>query len=180
MPYYAGIGSRSTPSAILSVMEEIAKKLAARGFVLRSGGAVGADEAFERGVDSWYTFMQASQGPVPKEIFYARDVDQYQNAGLQAMAMAEKYHGAWDRLNPFVRKLHARNVFQIMGRDLNTPVKFVVCWTRDGAWHHKHRTIATGGTGTAISVASMNNIPVFNLAQPEHLKRIMSGLEITH
>ena len=49
MPYYAGIGSRSTPSSILSIMTILGKTLAQNGYILRSGGAEGADKAFEIG-----------------------------------------------------------------------------------------------------------------------------------
>jgi len=49
-PYYAGIGSRKTPPDILALMEACAYKLARYGWNLRSGGAPGADQAFERGV----------------------------------------------------------------------------------------------------------------------------------
>ena len=46
---YAGIGSRETPPDICKIMTEIAKRLAHLGLTLHSGGAEGADSAFERG-----------------------------------------------------------------------------------------------------------------------------------
>ncbi len=46
---YAGIGSRQTPSEMLSLMESLAGRLAADGWVLRSGASPGADQAFFRG-----------------------------------------------------------------------------------------------------------------------------------
>ncbi len=49
---YAGIGSRDTPASILDLMTRIARRLSARepwGYTLLSGGAAGADSAFERG-----------------------------------------------------------------------------------------------------------------------------------
>ena len=49
MKFYAGIGSRKTPPSILRIMEHWADTLARDGWVLRSGGAPGADSAFERG-----------------------------------------------------------------------------------------------------------------------------------
>lgn len=48
--YYAGIGSRETPPYVQKLMTEIAAVLEQRNFVLRSGGANGADKAFENGV----------------------------------------------------------------------------------------------------------------------------------
>jgi predicted Rossmann fold nucleotide-binding protein DprA/Smf involved in DNA uptake len=47
---YAGIGSRRTPSEILELMKEIGSKLEIEGWLLRSGGAPGADQAFEAGI----------------------------------------------------------------------------------------------------------------------------------
>lgn len=47
--FYAGIGSRETPPAILETMRAAARRLRDLGFVLRSGGAAGADTAFAEG-----------------------------------------------------------------------------------------------------------------------------------
>jgi len=50
--FYAGIGARATPPEILSLMTRAAFALTKRGYVLRSGHAIGADSAFERGARS--------------------------------------------------------------------------------------------------------------------------------
>lgn len=41
--HYTMIGSRSTPEDIMKLMERLAYKLASQGWVVRSGGADGAD-----------------------------------------------------------------------------------------------------------------------------------------
>lgn len=64
MPYFAGIGSRQTPQEILSLMRKTGASLTEKGLILRSGGATGADSAFEAGCDSIHA---------KKEIFYAKD-----------------------------------------------------------------------------------------------------------
>lgn len=46
---YTGIGSRKTPDSTLKEFESIGRELASRGYLLRSGGAPGADYAFEKG-----------------------------------------------------------------------------------------------------------------------------------
>lgn len=48
--YYSGVDSRKTPPNILDLMTKVAQKLAGQGWVLPSGGADGADSAFETGV----------------------------------------------------------------------------------------------------------------------------------
>ncbi len=47
--FYAGIGARAPPPEVLSLMTRAAFALTKRGYVLRSGHAIGADNAFERG-----------------------------------------------------------------------------------------------------------------------------------
>ena len=145
MMKYAGIGARNKPVEVLNTMTNIATWLAKRNYTLRSGGAKGADLAFEKGADN-------------KEIFYANDADN------TSMIVAQNYHPAWHSCSPYVKKLHARNAFQILGKPVFLdPVDFVICWTPDGCETHATRTRETGGTGTAISIASDNDIRVYNL-----------------
>ena len=46
---YAGIESRNTPDHIVVVIESLGRELAEAGWTLRSTGAAGAENAFERG-----------------------------------------------------------------------------------------------------------------------------------
>lgn len=153
--FYTGVGSRTTPSYILSLMTKIAQRLSLEGWMLRSGGAVGADKAFEAG---------AGTGKV--NVFYASD------ATAEAMAIAARFHPAWHRCSDYAKKLHGRNTFQVLGINLDTPSSFLICWTPDGCVSHETRSIQTGGTGTAISIASAYGIPVFNLARADHRARL--------
>ena len=52
MTLYAGVGARKTPADVLGWMERIAAGMATQGWTLRSGGARGADSAFERGCNT--------------------------------------------------------------------------------------------------------------------------------
>ena len=150
MKTYAGIGSRNTPSQILRTMEQFARDAA--GWTLRSGAAYGADSAFERGAELTEIWLpwRGYNSHVSQSIVTPA-----------AIAMAAKFHPAWDRCSQGVRKLHGRNMHIILGDDLQTPVNFVVCWTVDGA--------ITGGTGVALRCAIQHSIPIFNLALPGHL-----------
>ncbi|MFN9909899.1 MAG: hypothetical protein ACK56F_27905, partial [bacterium] len=47
---YAGIGARATPPEVLELMTRLANQMEGEGWRLRSGGARGADAAFEAGV----------------------------------------------------------------------------------------------------------------------------------
>lgn len=145
---YTGIGSRKTPQDIIFQMEDLAKHLCSCGWVLRSGGAKGADAAFERGSDAACR---------KKEIFLPTDI-----IPDEAFDIASQYHPTWGGLPAYVKKLHARNVQQVLGENLDLASKFVICWTPDGA--EKETTKETGGTGQAIRIANAYNVPVYNLA----------------
>ncbi len=161
--YYTGVGARKTPLDILNLMTQIAFKLHKLGYWLRSGGADGADTAFERGALH------------NKRIFYANDTTK------EAMDIAAYFHPAWGRCSIFAKKLHGRNAFQVLGRDLNKPSQLLICWTPDGCITHTGppgigRSSNTGGTGTAISIASHYGVPVHNLARLDCLEQWIKWL----
>ena len=160
--YYTGVGSRKTPPDILSLMTRIAKYLHSLGYILRSGAADGADKAFEEGAGN------------RKEIFlpwkgFNGSTSELYNIPVDAFVIAKSVHPNWERCDEAVRKLHARNVLQVYGRNLNSCSQFLVCWTRNAK--------LVGGTATAINLAEQNNIPVFNLAREDHKTRILQRID---
>jgi len=150
MKYYTGVGSRSAPRDILDLMTNIASRLSQAGLTLRSGGAAGADKAFERGAAG------------------VADIYRANHATWEAMEIAKKYHPRWQACSSYARKLHARNVFQVLGREMNEPSEFMICWTPYGCISHTDRSRFTGGTGTAISIAEAYGVPIFNLQRKAH------------
>lgn len=161
--FYAGIGSRQTPDSILRYMHRAAVSLAKRGFILRSGAANGADAAFEAG---------CLDGGGKSEIWLPwKGFNEHSDTGFYPTEghsdVAAGLHPAWNTLTRGPRALHSRNVGQVLGSDLASPVSFILCYTPDGATNEQERTRNTGGTGTAIVLASRHCIPVFNLANPD-------------
>lgn len=158
--YYAGIGSRSTPEGVLRMMVKVGEAYSRAGWILRSGGASGADSAFEDGAGDEAEIYKASIKKRVSPVIWSK-----------AVKIAGRFHPVWAQLPDYAKDLHARNVFQVLGKDLETPSLVVICWTPDGCLDHSDRSIETGGTGTAISIASCAGIPILNLARPDHLWR---------
>lgn len=165
---YAGIGSRKTPPPILAFMSLIAGRLAQRGYTLRSGAADGADAAFEMGciavggqTEIWLPW-KGFNGHADTGLF----------PGPAHATVAASVHPAWEHLRRGPRALHARNVGQVLGMDLASPVSFILCYTPDGCESERTRSSVTGGTATAIVLAGRRGIPVFNLAQPDGKERM--------
>lgn len=153
---YTGIGSRETPSDILDLMNRIAVVLNDMGFTLRSGHAPGADQAFENGCAATCGKMEIF---LPWEGFEnaPRNDPRYLTViHPEAEPIAKQFHPAWDRCSQGAKKLHTRNVHQVLGADLSTKSDFIVCWTKDGK--------REGGTGQALRLAEYLHIPIFDLA----------------
>jgi len=154
MTAYAGIGSRQTPTNVLAYMTKTAAALDTCGYVLRSGGANGADTAFEAGAASgrseiFLPWKRFNGNPSPLFL---------ENPHLPmeaAIALAKQFHPAWDKCSPHGRLFHARNGFQILGPQLDDPVGFVICWTPDGK--------NVGGTAQALRITRAHGIPITNL-----------------
>lgn len=149
---YAGIGSRKIEDPILFFnMRNLGEWFAAEHkLILRSGGAEGSDSAFEQGCDD-------AQGI--KEIFlpwkrFNGNTSPYFQISEGALNLASQFHPNWEKLNQATRKLMARNCYQVLGKELNNPVKFICCYCLV-PW--------TGGTSQALRIASHFNIPIFNL-----------------
>lgn len=164
---YSGIGSRETPNKILILMREFGYQMAIRNLILRSGAAKGADTAFELG---------AMDGLGKMEIFLAKKLmfnhpSQLYDIPQAAFDIAREIHPVFNSLKYCQQRLMARNVQQICGAKLNDKSKFVICWTKDWCESHKTYSRSTGGTGLAIALASLLDIPVFNIANPIRLNQ---------
>lgn len=144
--FYAGIGSRSTPPDILVKMTEIATVLSKQ-YILRSGHAQGADQAFGLGATQaeiwlpWKSFNSAQKvSHHTYKVIDPNDKEAYDSL---------KFHPVGHTLGPSICSLMARNFRQIIGRDASNS-EFVICWTSDGK--------DSGGTGQAIRIARHYNI----------------------
>ena len=186
--FYTGVGSRETPEHILNVMMDLGEKLADLGWVLRSGAAQGADQAFEIG---WIRHVARTKDFTKAEIYipwegfekHRRDgcfgcniLPDLDNPELykKAVQIAEETHPAWERCSRGARTLHTRNVYQVLGQTLDKPSRMLMAWaptTKSGT--------PKGGTATAIKLAQLSGVKdVFNLYKIEDYERVMKFLEV--
>jgi hypothetical protein len=144
-------------------MTSIASFMEKQGYILHSGGAEGADNAFELGVHN--TDM--------KKIFlpwkgFNSNISMLYGVSEKAIALAKAFHPSWDTLSYAAKILIARNGYQVLGDSLDTPVDVVICYTPHGK--------AEGGTGQAIRIAQHYKIPIFNLYFKRDIEQIVSWM----
>lgn len=141
----AGVGSRKTPPPVLDLMRSVGALLAEDGVTLRSGGAKGADTAFEEG----FTVSGGS-----REIFFKESV-----ISPLHESFTRNLHPNPSALSPVAKQLMNRNGAQVLGAEIDAPVDLVLCWTPSGK--------GGGGTGQAIRIAESTGIPVLDLGHPD-------------
>lgn len=181
--FYTGIGRRKTPFEVCSLMSELSEYLANCGYVLRSGGADGADKAFQSGVEGAKGYLGKNKMEIflpwsgfnkfrndPEKGFISVNLLNNYN---EAIEIAKELHPVWLKLSNDVKALHTRNVYQILGLDLNTPSKKVFFWAEPT----KSEAGVKGGTATAVLLAKRLGIKTSNLWYPEVREDIIKKLK---
>lgn len=174
--YYTGIGSRETPKEILEKMRHIALSLSESGFILRSGGADGADTAFEDGsrecVNSereiyipWNNFNNRSSSD--SDVFVRGD-------DIHSRNIAATLHPIFYKLSRGAAALHTRNVNQVLGRDASNPdpSEFVIYYAAKTSGGN-----VKGGTATAVNLAISRGIPTWNLWENSDLEKVFTWIK---
>lgn len=137
-------------------MTAIAKQLAKLGYTCNSGGADGADSAFEKGAVINRQIFLPWDGFNGKRV---ESMNKMHNTWKYSVPpfneeLVRKYHPKPSALSEDGWKFMSRNSYQVLGEDLKTPVEFVLCWTQEGK--------LKGGTAQALRIAKDKDIPIFN------------------
>ena len=72
---------------------------------------------------------------------------------LKSVLDYNHYNNLMALKNNYALGMHERNVHQILGEDLNSPIDLVFTWCRPGH----------SGTRTSLEIARLYNIPIINL-----------------
>lgn len=166
---YAGIGSRETPVGMCMAMTDLARQLSSE-WMLRSGYARGADQAFEKGAahkEIHLPWREYNHAPISRGYFITP------RPTVEVADIAAAHHPKWDAvyddgtpvLSPAAKLMMCRNVTIVLGEHLDAPVKMIVCWTQGGQ--------IKGGTGQALRLAKTYDIPVFNMAISSDIDRLI-------
>lgn len=185
---YAGIGSRATPPEVLEQMTHAAGELEKQGCLLRSGGARGADQAFEKGItklDQIEIYVSAVQPMVDacdrlgRQFNLSNDTELPLIRGDTVLCrnIAARYLKTFAQRPEYIQGLFARNAAIICnptevwgGSTISPPIEpvaFVLCWAIP-----EYR----GGTNHALRIARAYGVPIFNMAT-QSLDEIAEGID---
>lgn len=199
--YYTMIGSRSTPDDVMELMENFATKACKFGYIGRSGGANGADTCLELGVENYLNSCEESCPEHYMEVYLPwKDFNERDSFGggyhtlpwmenrKEAEVIASEVHPKWSLdkrvesgeidkpknwkpMKQGAKSLHSRNVYQLLGQDLKTPSRFVICWA-EPKYKDRRTEECKGGTGTAVKLGIDNGVEIINLYWENSRKRV--------
>lgn len=174
--YFTLVGNRDAPVEAVQRGTHIALKLIEMGFKGRSGGADGMDSCLTRAVSILrqpdneiyipkQPFKGLRHGDLGRTVIDASQLANYD----EARAIAEQLVPHWHNCDDFSRAAHTRNVYEVLGVDLATPSKFLVCYAKTNSLG-----VVVGGTASAVQLALQLQIPVFNFYVEECGEALMT------
>jgi hypothetical protein len=182
--YWAGLGSRHELTETVRVQQDsIGKVMTSKGWVLVTGGAAGSDFNFLRGASHQRgKYLPIVVRPIRyknyKGIYsYQSVIEMMEQADFERAKAYFFKHKIFteDQFNsmPDVgQKLHARNFFQIFDHLGKVRVRFVAYAAPEDRWGN-----VSGGTRTAVAIARIEKLPVFNIKLKGQYKALQDFIE---
>lgn len=177
------VGSRKAPRDACDLLRRFAYQVARRRAVTRTGDAIGADDAAYTGVRQLILVegIEGDEATRLARVYMAADISRHSYGGIQhthmdnrsfyhcisgprlprwrsARLIAADIHPVWDKLDQMSKSLHARNIFQDLGDNLDSPSDLLVFWAEPESGQ-----FVAGGTNTAVQCAIEHGIPRINL-----------------
>lgn len=190
MKIYAGIGSRPVdvvPWGLnqheMALCRMAGEYLARDGWILRTGGAKGADQAFAEGAIrgggqvllllpwasyefEWIASMKAQGADIHCYVVQEDDVAAWQSVEL--------YHKNSNGLSSGVRVLMARNWLILMGRQGKSKVDFCAAFPKVNQYGN------LGGTSFGLTICAKKGILVRNFAHSDVAKEVIKYIQDKH
>lgn len=170
MEHVTLVGSRAIPKKYTEICKSIASALNLV-YIGRSGGATGADSFFESGL-----LETKKEIYIPYDGFCDRSANEIgvyvikDHRLLMARDIASEIHPVWRYLSEGDKDLHARDIFQVLGQDVNEDErsKLLVYFCETS-----QKRVTTGGTATAVNLAKSLNIPCYNIFFNDDLHEVI-------
>lgn len=149
------IGTRYPEEQYIDLMIRIGRAFSEKGYIARSGDAIGSDSLFLKEYDPSLAIKYR-----PDNRTGCVNVMNHPNY-YEFELIASRFHVAWEFLPIYHQELHARNVPQVLGLDLETKSNLVVFCANETP-----SGTVSGGTATAVKLARSLNIPTINIMDP--------------
>ena len=182
MKFYTGIGSRNAPLKTLRLMKKLAFLLEKHNYILRSGGSIGSDLAFESGVkdkNNQNIFLPYKRFNKSKSNLY---LDENLNLSISSLEYSnfifketervwkKRFNQNFSKLPNYLKSYMLRNSYQVFGLKNELNSEFLIYWSNIDCLIDSKKS----GTCQTVITGFNNNVPIINLA----LKNWKSELRI--
>lgn len=153
----ACIGSREISGKTEKLMESIGEFIIQQGWYVSSGNAIGSDAAYARGanrIDPTHVILYLPKPNVNKELIVEGNRVSTKQP-QEWVDVARNHHDRFDKLDPYVQKLMARNAGIVL-----RATKVIAYLNPNKPWG--------GGTGHGWRIAKTYNIPRLDLSEKEY------------
>lgn len=166
--YYTGTGSRETPLDIQELMTEVSLHMNGHGYTLRTSDGSAAERAFEFGAGnskvvyvSHHSINQTRGCSCANTIILAKAAEVWRERDKRGWINDDESirYSSWRDLPPSIKGSLAKRTGMVLGIHADRPSDVLICWTP--------KAEVCGYMAHAMSVALLNNVPVFNLADRE-------------
>lgn len=160
-------------TAIAEKISEISKVLLNKGFIFRYNGD--NNKVYNKILDIDLSKVEMY---IPWKKFNTDVNAKMSKPEAVAYHHAAEYHKGFKKLPNSVRAILARDVHVLLGESCKNPVRFLLCYSPDGAETIKTLKFATtGNISFSISICDLIGIPVFNLKNDDALSRLSEYLK---
>lgn len=167
----ACLANPGAPEETKSVFEKLAHYLVSRGFTVRTSGGKDGEEAFQKGAGEKVEVHIPWKG-------FDNQTSQFCKTKDEAKEVVRQFSPSFESLSKGVQTIIASKAHVVLGKELTSPIQFLVVWSLDGAETRKECTSKTGFVSTPIKIAESLKIPVFNLKRQDALERIKAHVEL--
>lgn len=167
---YLVASNEDVPQETLDQFKRLAHELESKDFIARNLGASTVDDIVRQETNKGETIL-------PWRNFRELDSKLYYSTP-QAHDIAKQFHQAYDKMKDTVKGFLARNVRGVLGKDLKSPIMFLICYSSDGAERAADVSSSTGLISHIINIADAMLIPVFNLSNKDAEQRLKDYLRL--
>lgn len=175
--YYTGVGTSKAPLKHLTLFALVAEALK-EDHILRSCEENGSCSAFREGSayeGEMFIPWEEYNGSFSSYITSEFDDELIKKA--ESICLLPEISPEYSEVEDKVKKVMVRNVFSLLGADLNSKSKFMIYYTPKGELSKEDCVntpeYKTGLTAHQIKIAEYHNIPRFNSAKEEHFDRLL-------
>lgn len=150
---YTGICNQRPPSSACQLLDRVAAFLAREKFTLRSGASGKGELVLEKAA----VFAGGKTEIYLPWPGYNHHASRLFKIPREAFGVAASFEPRWMYFGKPARRVAARGCVQLLGKELDRPSRFLICWTEYGS--------GSGNCELALRIASANDIPALDLGK---------------